>query len=235
MKPIAVLRNEHDAPAGYLGDALDRRKMEWNVVCLDAGDRLPKPEDVSGVAVLGGAMGVHDDEEFPFLADEKRFLLDATNAGIPVLGICLGCQMLADVLGGRAYRAEAAEVVFAPIVPTRFGRAEPVVAALTERRVIRFHQDTFDAPPGATLLATGGGFDQAFRIGSALGIQPHPEVTPDLLGGWLGSGTGREVAIRSGADPDALIADHRAAESEAAATASAVFDAWIDEVLRSVG
>lgn len=235
MKPIIVLRNEHDAPPGYLGDALDRRKMEWNVVRLDAGDPLPTPEDVSGVAVLGGAMGVHDDEEFPFLVDEKRFLLDCTNAGVPVLGICLGCQMLADVLGGRAYRAEAAEVVFDPIVPTQDGHADPVVAALAERRVIRFHQDTFDAPPGATILATGGGFEQAFRIGAAVGIQPHPEVTPDLLGGWLGSGTGREIAIRSGADPDALIADHHAAESEAAATATAVFDAWIDEVLRSAG
>ena len=235
MKPIVVLRNEHDAPPGYLGDALDNRKMDWYVVRLDAGDPLPKPENVSGVAVLGGAMGAYDEEEFPFLVDEKRFLFDCTSAGIPVLGICLGCQLLADALGGRAYLADEGEVVLGPIEPTPDGHADPVVAALIGRHVVRFHQDTFDVPPGATLLATGGGFDQAFRIGSAVGIQPHPEVTPALLGGWLGDGTGREVAIRSGSDPDALIAAHRAAESEVAATASAVFDAWIDEVLHSAG
>jgi len=235
VKPIVVLRNEHDAPSGYLGDALDRRELDWNVVRLDAGDRLPKPADVSGVAVLGGAMSVFDEDEFPFLVGEKRFLLECTKSGVPVLGICLGCQMLADALGGCAYRADAGEVVFAPIDLTRDGYDDPVVAALAGRRVIRFHQDTFDLPPGATALASGGGFEQAFRLGSAIGIQPHPEVTPDLLSGWLGSGTGRDVAIRFGTDPDALLAEFNGAEEEAAATASAVFEAWIDEVIHSAG
>ena len=230
MNPIVVLRNEPDAPPGYLGDALDRRAVDWRVVRLDAGDPLPRAEGVSGVAVLGGAMGAYDDEEFPFLLDEKRFLVECTNAGIPVLGICLGCQLLADTLGGRAYLADRAEVVFAPIEPTPDGHADPVVAALAGRPVIRFHRDTFDVPPRGVLLATGGGFDQAFRLGSAVGIQPHPEVTPEVLTEWLGSGTGREVAIRSGSDPDALIAEFAAAESQIAATASAVFDAWLDEI-----
>ncbi len=235
MKPIVVLRNEHDASPGYLGDALDRRELEWNVVRLDEGDPLPEVADVSGVAVLGGAMSVFEEEEFPFLVGEKEFLLDCANASVPVLGICLGCQMLADTLGGRAYRADAGEVVFVPIDLTRDGADDSVVAALAGRRVIRFHQDTFDVPPGATALATGGGFDQAFRLGSAIGIQPHPEVTPSLLSGWLGSGTGRDVAIRFGTDPDALLKEFSAAEEEAAATASAVFEAWIDEVVHSAG
>ncbi|MEA2023521.1 MAG: type 1 glutamine amidotransferase [Actinomycetota bacterium] len=235
MKPIVVLRNEHDAPPGYLGDALDRRGVEWQVIRLDAGDPLPKPEEVSGVAVLGGAMGAHDEEEFPFLADEKQFLVECTNGGIPVLGICLGCQLLADVLGGRAYRADQAEVVLAPIEPTLDGRHDPVVAALAGRPVIRYHQDTFDMPPGATLLATGGGFNQAFRAGSALGLQPHPEVTMDLLGGWLGGGRGRHRAIELGTDPDAVIAAFATSETEVETMAAGVFDAWIDEVLHDGG
>jgi GMP synthase (glutamine-hydrolysing) len=230
VNPIVVLRNEHDAPPGYLGDALDRRGVNWQVVRLDAGDSLPRAEDVSGVAILGGAMGAYDDKEFPFLLDEKRFLVECANAGIPVLGICLGCQLLADTLGGRAYLADQAEVVFAPIDPTPSGHADPVVAALAGRPVIRFHRDTFDVPPGGVLLATGGGFDQAFRLGLAIGIQPHPGVTPELLTEWLGSGTGREVAVRSGSDPDSLIAEFAAAESQIAATASAVFDAWLDDI-----
>jgi GMP synthase (glutamine-hydrolysing) len=233
VKPIVVLRNEAAAPPGYLGDALDHRSLDWQVVRLDYGDPLPKVEDVSGVAVLGGPMGVYDEEEFPFLIDEKRFLADCTSAGVPVLGICLGCQLLAEVLGGRAFVAERAEIVFGSIELTRDGHADQVIAALAGRSMIRYHQDTFDVPPGGVLLATGGGFDQAFRMGPALGIQPHPEVTSELLAGWLGSERGRQRVIDLGADPDALIAEHRAAESEAAATASMVFDAWIDEVVQS--
>jgi GMP synthase (glutamine-hydrolysing) len=235
MKPIVVLRNENMAPPGYLGDALDRRGVGWRVVRLDAGDPLPRAEDVSGVAVLVGPMGAYDEEDFPFLVDEKRFLVECTNAGVPVLGICLGCQLLAEALGGRAYLADEAEVVFAPVEATLAGHADPVVAALTGRSVIRYHQDTFDIPPGATLLAIGGGFDQAFRLGPALGVQPHPEVTPDLLSGWLGSGRGRKRAIDRGVDPDALLAGFSASEEQVAAMAGEVFDAWVDEVLRSVG
>ena len=235
MKPIVVLQNEDMAPPGYLGDALDRRGVEWRAVRLHAGDSVPGVHDVSGVAMLGGPMGVYDDEEFPFLLDAKRFLVECTKADVPVLGICLGCQMLADALGGRAYLADRAEIVFAPIEPTPEGFDDPVVAALAGRRTIRYHQDTFDVPPGATLLATGGGFDQGFRMGSAVGLQPHPEVTPELFDGWVGTERGRQRAIELGADPDAVISAFTAAESEAAVTAELVFDAWIDEVLRSVG
>ncbi|MCL1692138.1 MAG: type 1 glutamine amidotransferase [Actinomycetia bacterium] len=235
MKPIVVLQNEDMAPPGYLGHALDRRGVDWRVVRLDTGESLPEAEDVSGVAVLGGPMGVYDDEEFPFLVDEKRFLVECTKADVPVLGICLGCQLLADGLGGRAYVADRAEIVFAPIEPTPDGLADSVVAVLAGRRTIRYHQDTFDVPPGATLLATGGGFDQAFRMGSAVGLQPHPEVTPDLFRGWVGTERGRQRAIDLGADPDAVIAAFTAAEAEAEATAALVFDAWIDEVLHSLG
>ena len=228
MKPIVVLRNESDAPAGYLGDALDRRGCARRTVRLDAGDPLPLCEDVAGVAVLGGAMGAYDEEGFPFLAGEKRFLAECTERGIPVLGICLGCQLLADALGGSAYLAESAEVVFEPVEPTAAGLAVPVVAAMEGRRIIRFHQDTFDLPPGAELLATGGGFIQAFGVGSSIGIQPHPEVTPALLSMRFGHDSARELAFRAGTDPDELGAAFASAEAEAEATARAVFDAWFD-------
>lgn len=230
MKTVVVLQNEADAPAAYLGAALDRRGIEWTAVRLDLGETPPNPEGVSAVAALGGAMGAYDERTYPFLIDEKRFLATCTKIGIPVLGICLGCQLLADALGGRAYRADSAEVVFAPVEPTSDGIGDPIVAALAGRRVIRFHQDTFDLPPGATLLATGGGFNHAFRRGTAVGIQPHPEVTAALLGEWLADGDARQLAIDSGTDPDLLVAAFAAAEAEVVETAAAVFDAWIDEI-----
>ncbi len=231
MKPVVVLQNEPDAPAAYLGDAFDRRGVEWMVVRLDLGEVLPDPDSVSGVAALGGAMGAYDEGEYPFLAAEKLFLATCTEREIPVLGICLGCQLLADALGGRAYLAASAEVIFAPVEPTSDGKKDPIMAALAGRRVIRFHQDTFDLPRDATLLATGGGFNHAFRVGTAVGIQPHPEVTPSLLGSWLADGDARRLAIDSGTDPDALVEAFTAAEAEVKETATAVFDAWIDEIV----
>lgn len=231
MKPVVVLQNEADAPAAYLGDALDRRGIEWMVVRLYEGEALPKPESVSGVAALGGAMGAYDVDEYPFLAEEKRFLAACAAREMPVLGICLGCQLLADALGGRAYRADSAEVLFAPVEPTADGHEDPIVAALAGRRVIRFHEDTFDLPHGATLLATGGGFSHVFRAGTAVGIQPHPEVTPALLARWLVDGEARQMAIDCGTDPDALVEGFTAAQAEVEETAAVVFDAWIDEIV----
>ncbi|MEN8112852.1 MAG: type 1 glutamine amidotransferase [Actinomycetota bacterium] len=230
MKPVIVLQNEPEAPAGYLGDALDRGAVPWFVVRMYAGESPPEVDVISGAVSLGGAMGAYEEEKYPFLVDQKRFLAECTAVGVPVLGICLGCQLLADALGGRAYLADEREVLLAPVEATSEGAGDPVIAALAGRPVIRFHKDTFDVPPGTEVLATGGGFPQAFRFGSALGIQPHPEVTPALLSGWLAHGSGREAAIAAGTDPDALVAELTAAEEEVATTAAAVFDAWLDEL-----
>ena len=231
MKPVVVVQNESDCPAAYLGDALDRRRVEWHVVRLHEGQPLPAVSDVAGAAALGGAMGAYDEDAYPFLIEEKRFLADCAEAGVPTLGICLGCQLLADALGGRAYLADSAEVLFAPIEPTIDGEHEPIAAALGGRSVIRFHRDTFDLPPDATLLASAGGFAQAFRVGSAVGVQPHPEVTSAILAGWLQDGDARQMAIDAGTDPDALVATFAAATAEVESTAAAVFDTWIDEVI----
>jgi len=231
MKPVFVIQNESDCPAAYLGDALDRRGIEWRIIRLHEGDALPDPGDAAGVAAMGGAMGAYDEDEYPFLVAEKRFLAACAAAGVPVLGICLGCQLLADALGGRAYLADAAEVLFAPIDLTVEGRGDPTVASFDGRPVIRFHRDTFDLPPGATLLASAGGFAQAFRSGSAVGLQPHPEVTAAILAGWLADGAARRMAIDAGTDPDDLLDTFRAATVDVEATAAAVFDAWIWEVL----
>ena len=233
MNPVVVIENEADAPAAYLGDALDRRGIEWTVVRLHEGDALPHPRDAAGAVALGGAMGSYDEDVFPFLVEEKRFIAECTEAGVPVLGICLGCQLLADALGGRAYLAESTEVLFAPIEPTIEGERDPIIAAFDGRPVVRFHRDTFDLPAGATLLASAGGFPQAFRMGSAVGIQPHPEVTPAILADWLADGEARQMTIDAGTDPDDLTAAFSAAEASVEATAAAVFDAWINEVVAS--
>lgn len=228
VKPIVVLRNDADVPPGYLGDLLDRRGVRWEQRELDRSDALPGLDDVGALVALGGEMGAYDVEAFPYLAAQKSLLRDATAVGIPVLGLCLGCQLLADALGGAAYRSDRPEVRFTTLDLTAAGLTDSTLGRLQDRRVITFHRDTWDLPAGATLLADGGGFLQAFRSGSALGIQPHPEASPTVLAGWVEMA--RATVEAAGADPDQLVSDLFRAEAEMEATAESLFTAWLVEV-----
>lgn len=228
MKPIAVLRNDPGVPPGYLGDALDRSGMPWQLIRLDEGDPLPEV-DARGVAVLGGLMGAYDTHPFPYLVAEKRFVAKCVEADIPVLGICLGAQLLADALGGKAFLADRPEAAFAPVELTKAGAADPVMTTLSGRSVLRLHQDTFEMPPGATRLASGGGFEQAFRMGSALAVQPHPEATPEIVNGWLVNEADRRLVRKAGADPADIVGSMTDPQRGAAETASGFFEAWLSQ------
>lgn len=229
MKPITVLHNDAEVPPGYLSAALEPRRMPWQLIRLDEGEPLPEIEEVGGVVALGGLMGAYDVVAYPYLEAERQFLADCVAANVPVLGVCLGAQLLADALGGRAYLADTPEADFAPIGLTRAGALDPVMKTLAGRTVLRLHQDTWDLPPGGTVLADGGGFQQAFRFGSAVGIQPHPEADPEIVAGWLSHEAVRELAHRAGTDPDELMWAVAASRVEGEETAAMFFDAWLNE------
>lgn len=177
--------------------------------------------------LLGGEMGAYDEDRHPYLGAEKDLVRRAVAADIPVLGICLGCQLVADALGGAAYRAAEMEARFGPCDLSPEGAADDVVRYLAEP-TLSLHRDTWDPPPGSTVLATTDRFRQAFRFGSALGIQPHPEVTPDVVEEWLDAAS-RDRITATGTDPDDLLAAVRAGADTADATAAALFGAWIDQ------
>ncbi len=222
---IVVLQHNEIAPPGYLGAVLGDDAV---VVRIDRGDAVPDPSDCDGIVVLGGVMGAYDEEEYPFLVAEKAMLRKAVGAAVPVLGICLGCQLLADALGGAAYQAPSFEVQFGPCTLTDAGRSDPIARFLGEP-VLTLHEDTWDLPPGAVLLAESDAYRQAFRLGSAVGIQPHPEVTPEIVESWVPS-IGADRLRNAGVEPDELLrrlADHRA-ESEA--IAGELFGAWLESV-----
>ena len=203
--------------------------MPWRIFRLDQEEDLPTVDAVAGVVVLGGLMGAYDTAAFPYLEDERAFLADCANRRVPVLGICLGAQLLADTLGGTAFRADRPEATFGPVALTPAGVADPVMAALDDRPVLRLHQDTWELPPNATRIADGGGFEQAFRIGSALGIQPHPEVTPDIVAGWLDLEESRRMVRKAGADPADIVEAVTHAQRGVAETASRFFEAWLSQ------
>jgi GMP synthase (glutamine-hydrolysing) len=223
---LTVLRNDADVPPGLLVDVATGRGIDIDLVALDAGDPLPDPGAVEAVVVLGGEMGVYDTDRHPYLTAEAGFLRSIVEGGIPVLGLCLGCQLLASALGGAAYRADRPEVAF-----TRLDVLvdDPVVGILSVDRSLTIHRDTWDLPPGGVLVARSPRYRQAFRFGSALGIQPHVEVTEDIVRSWVLTPGGSKLVEQAGRVTEEVLAEFHDGAQGVVATAERLFSAWFDE------
>jgi GMP synthase-like glutamine amidotransferase len=131
-------------------------------------------------------MGAYEDEQHPWLAEEKRSLREAVDADVPVWGVCLGAQLLAAALGARVYRGERPEVGFLPVELSDAAASDPVFRdAPRSFPTLQWHGDTFDLPAGATLLASSPAYpNQAFRVGRSYGLQFHLEVPLELAEEW---------------------------------------------------
>jgi GMP synthase (glutamine-hydrolysing) len=185
---ILVIRYEADCPPGLLAGAAERAGVDLAVVATDLGDPVPgELDEMAGLVLLGGTMDVSDAPDYPALDASMALTRVAVADGVPALGICLGGQLAAHALGGRAYRSPwGKEYGWIPLAITRSGRADPVLGTLdSDARVFSAHHDVFDLPPGADLLAWGEQSpNQAFRLGSLLGVQFHPEVDAAMVGSW---------------------------------------------------
>jgi GMP synthase (glutamine-hydrolysing) len=150
-----------------------------------AGDPLPGHEEVDGVVAMGGPMNVDDVRRHPELADEREWLAGAVERGIPVLGICLGAQLLARALGARVKPGKRPEIGFAELRVR--DPNDPVVGALAPTAtVLHWHGDVFELPEGARSLASSAATEhQAFRIGNSWGLLFHPEADAAMVERWL--------------------------------------------------
>jgi GMP synthase-like glutamine amidotransferase len=140
---------------------------------------LPDPATVDFLVVMGGPMSVHDEAIYPWLAGEKQFIRCFLATGKPMLGVCLGAQLIARALGARVYRNAEREIGWFPVA----GIPHPKASAFLfppATEVFHWHGETFDLPPGAIHLARSQACEnQAFQIGAAIGLQFHLETTPE--------------------------------------------------------
>ncbi|EKF75397.1 glutamine amidotransferase domain-containing protein [Alcanivorax hongdengensis A-11-3] len=146
------------------------------------GEALPDPQDLDMLVVMGGPMGADDEERYPWMADEKRFIRACIDANKKVLGVCLGAQLIARVLGAPVTRNAHREIGWFPVQPTGAGRDDPLGRLFgSAPPVLHWHGDTFAIPEGAVhLLRSEGCANQAFRYGErVLGLQFHLELTAD--------------------------------------------------------
>jgi len=183
VRPVLVLTHVPYEGPGLIAPGLDAPVRVRTVV--DTPDPvLPSVDEISGLVVMGGPMDADDDCGHPGLRAERALLAAAVEADVPSLGVCLGAQLLGMALGARLHRRHGTEIGFAPV---DVHADDLVLGPLGSRPdVLHWHSDAIDLPPGATLLASSDATPvQAFRAGSALGVQFHLEVEPAMLDMWL--------------------------------------------------
>lgn len=187
-RPALVLQHVPWEGPGLIGEALDSHGVAVvrRTVLDEPAPDLPRPDQLAALVVMGGPMGALDDDAHPGLAAERRLLAECTSAGVPVLGVCLGMQLLAVALGGRLLAGHGTEIGFGPVEITA---PDPVLVPLGPHpAVLHWHADAVGLPAGAEPLASTALTPvQAFRAGSALGLQFHLEVDRTLLAAWLAS------------------------------------------------
>jgi GMP synthase (glutamine-hydrolysing) len=211
---LLCIEFESDAGPGRLGSDFESLGAQLEVVRVHRGQKLPDIGDFHGVIPLGGYMSAEDDEHFPYLGETALMLREATQRGVPVLGICLGAQILARAMGARIWRKPRMEVGFFPIHLTTAGIGDPLFAGISTSPIsFQWHEDAFDLPASAVLLADSGRDSaQAFRIGTSYGVQFHPEVTTASVSSWCTSSQADLAAAAIPTTSDALLRKAREVE-----------------------
>ncbi len=207
MQKVLVIKQILREGPGIIGMELLRLGLDMVTIDAYAGEHLPKNLDGYGaLIVLGGPMGAFEEDVYPFITEELRLMHLALKESVPVLGVCLGAQLLARVAGARIYSGSKKEIGYYKVSLTEEGRNDPLMEGLPgELAVFQWHGDTFDLPEGAVNLASSELYEnQMFRLGSsAYGIQFHLEVTAEMVTDWVKSQ--KEEIENAGLDTEKIL------------------------------
>jgi GMP synthase-like glutamine amidotransferase len=217
-----VVQHEEATPPGLVTEWLAHHGIEADEVRIDLATEDVDPTGHDLVVSLGAEFAAFDDH-LPHVPREGRLMRRALDAGVPVLGLCYGGQLLARVLGGEVFRSDVAEIGWLPVRTTD---AELV----SEGPWFQWHFDCFTLPPGAELVAESDVGPQAFVSGRSLGLQFHPEVTPEIMDDWVR--VYRHELDAEGVDPDAILAATAANAERNSAAAWRLLERFFDHVAR---
>jgi GMP synthase (glutamine-hydrolysing) len=189
MEEVLVFQHDPFEDLGFFAEVLEKEHANYRTIRLFHGE-VPADDwrHIAALIILGGAMRTDDEEKFPFLRWEKRIIRAALDESVPILGICLGAQLIAATLGSPVYEGPVREIGWNPISITPHGQVDSLLGYLPEKAtVFQWHSDGFDLPPGAVCLASSMHYPiQAFRLGKiAYGLQFHLEVTQQMVERWI--------------------------------------------------
>lgn len=197
MKPIAIFRLYKIEGPGYLSSFLDAYSIPWKLIKIDAGENLPySSNQFSGLVFMGGNMSVNDN--LPWIPDALELIRHSVRNNIPVLGHCLGGQLMAKALGGQVNRSPVKEIGWGRVVVADNLVARKWFGNLYDFEAFHWHGEFFSLPDGAKrLLSSKFCENQAFALDMHLGMQCHVELTEEMLKIWYEAGA-EEVACSSG-------------------------------------
>ncbi|MEA2482328.1 MAG: hypothetical protein QOC55_275 [Thermoleophilaceae bacterium] len=187
MARLVVLQHLDTAFLGGAAAPLRAAGLEVDERDLKRGDPLPEPGEADAILSLGGDQSVREIDRYPYLLAESELLREEAERGTPILGVCLGGQLLAHALGGSVEKLPVRMVTWAEVEKLAAAEGDPVVGHLPDRiRALHWNEDGFSIPPGGVeLLSRAGPAGEAFRWGENVwGIQFHPEADAEVLEGW---------------------------------------------------
>lgn len=234
MKSVCVIQHVPFETPGVLLDVFQEKCLSVKMVEAPFLRELPEDDlrpDI--LVVMGGPIGAYEETSYPFLKDEMKWVERHLAGGGVFLGICLGSQLLARVLGARVYPGNGKEIGWSPLILSDAGKSSPF-EKLEGRSVLHWHGDTFDLPKGSSLLASTGPYPhQAFSVGRRiLGLQFHLEVTPRDLERWY-VGHACELSGDSTLDVSVLRKQGKKQSGELLPVAKAIFGEWLENAMAS--
>ena len=188
MKPVVIFRQARIEGPGYLGTFLTAKRIPWQLVCIDQGEPLPESiEAYSGMVLMGGPMSVNDD--LPWIQPMLTLIRDALQRDIPLLGHCLGGQLISRALGATVSRNPVKEIGWGTVELVPGDEARKWLGNLDRFEAFHWHGETFTLPQQAVhLLSSQYCQNQAYAIGKHLVFQCHVEMTADMVKAWCEAG-----------------------------------------------
>lgn len=231
MKPVAVFRHASTEGPGYIADFFDARRIPWVPIHIDRGDAVPDScRGFGGLVFMGGPMSVNDD--LPWIPRSLALIREAVAAGVPVLGHCLGGQLMAKALGSSVSRAPVKEIGWGEVHVADNADARAWFGATRDFLGFHWHGETFTLPQGAVhLLSSPHCRNQAFALGRHLGFQCHVEMTAEMVRLWCRNGAAemQQAAANPGVQPAAeMLRDLDARVAALNAVAETVYTRWVE-------